>query len=356
MTEKLPPEAARLATLHPFTPARPTGLFKTAAAFCDEFEPLSYVMGTVVRSSSLYTLTARTGEGKTAFLVTAAFSVAADRSDLIGMDVEPGRVAYLAGENPDDIRMRLMTAAYAANIDLRHIGDRLVVLDHRSRPEDIATELKRMAEEEPFALIVMDTLAAYFDGKDINDNVQGGEFIRRLRPLVQIVGRPAMLIAAHPIKNAKPDQLIPYGSGAMLNEVDGNLTLSKQAPGVTGLHWEGKLRGVEFPAHLFRFEPLSSPSVIDKQGRQVLIPLLKPTTAVDLEQRQEAQVNVRVALLKAMIAEPKGSILAWTTAVGLKSKSTTHGHLVRLAKENLVDKALDRYFVTPKGRKAIEAA
>jgi SOS-response transcriptional repressor LexA len=88
----------------------------------------------------------------------------------------------------------------------------------------------------------------------------------------------------------------------------------------------------------------------------VLIPLLKPTTANDLEERQDAQVNVRVALLKAMIAEPKGSIQAWTDTVGLKSKSTTHGHLVRLAKENLVDKALDRYFVTPKGRKAIEAA
>jgi len=32
-------------------------------------------------------------------------------------------------------------------------------------------------------------------------------------------------VSAHPIKNASENALVPYGSGAILNEVDGNLTL-----------------------------------------------------------------------------------------------------------------------------------
>jgi hypothetical protein len=34
-------------------------------------------------------------------------------------------------------------------------------------------------------------------------------------------------VSAHPIKNASENALVPYGSGAILNEVDGNLTLWK---------------------------------------------------------------------------------------------------------------------------------
>src|SRR5262245_62015671 len=43
------------------------------------------------------------------------------------------------------------------------------------------------------------------------------------------------LVAAHPIKNAPEDNLLPYGSDAILNEVDGNLTLWKNPNTVVGL-------------------------------------------------------------------------------------------------------------------------
>jgi hypothetical protein len=36
--------------------------------------------------------------------------------------------------------------------------------------------------------------------------------------------------------------VVPYGSGAILNEIDGNLTLwKKRETGVVSLHWQGKL-------------------------------------------------------------------------------------------------------------------
>jgi hypothetical protein len=83
--------------------------------------------------------------------------------------------------------------------------------------------------------------------------------MRRLRPLTKIGGLPTVVVAAHPIKNAAEDNLLPYGSGAILNEVDGNLTLWKQpATGFVSLHWQGKLRGIDFEPVMFRFEEASS--------------------------------------------------------------------------------------------------
>ena len=66
--------------------------------------------------------------------------------------------------------------------------------------------------------------------------------------------------------------------GAILNEVDGNLTLCKKSTGLTTLHWQGKLRGVEFEPALFRIEMAHSPEVIDIKGRLVELPVLKPAT------------------------------------------------------------------------------
>jgi hypothetical protein len=60
---------------------RSTLRFKTVSAFCAEYIPLAYVIEGIVRSGSLYTLTAKTGSGKTALAVMAALAVATGRQD-----------------------------------------------------------------------------------------------------------------------------------------------------------------------------------------------------------------------------------------------------------------------------------
>jgi hypothetical protein len=329
-------------------------VFKTAAAFCAEYVPLSYTIEGIVRSASLYTLTARTGAGKTAFNVVAALAVATGRADILGREVVCGRVAYLACENPDDIRMRIMVAAFLLNVDIREIGDRLVILDRREKPEAVHAELARLAKIEPFALIAVDTLAAFFDGDNINDAVQGGQFMRRLRPLTQIAGLPSIIVAAHPVKNAGEEALIPYGSGAILNEVDGNLTLWKRADtGIVTLHWQGKLRGLEFQPVPFRFEVAGSPDVLDAKGRQVQLPTLRPSSEQVADDRERSELDTDKALLRAMSADPAGTQQAWAAAIG-RAKSSVNIKLQRLAKEKLVEVTLGRYFITDKGRKALE--
>ena len=76
-------------------------------------------------------------------------------------------------------------------------------------------------------LVVIDTSAAYFEGDEPNNNAQQGVHAARLRTLIDLPGGPCVLALCHPIKNADRDNLIPYGGGAFLNEVDGNLTCWK---------------------------------------------------------------------------------------------------------------------------------
>ena len=330
---------------------------KSAASFCLEYVPLAYVVEPVIRTQSMYSLTAKTGAGKTAFAVSLCLAVATGRSDLIGMDVEQGRVAYLAFENPDDVRMRLMTAAYLLNVDLRDVGDDFVILDARAKPIDLVDELRaRSVDGGNFILVVLDTFAAGFDGTDINDNVQAGEFLRRLRPITQLDGLPALVIPAHPTKNAAEDNLVPYGGGAILNEVDGNLTLSKRTEtGNTVLHWQGKFRGLEFTPRHFRFEIVGCPDVIDNKNRQVQIPVLRPTSAEEVEERVAVELDREIRVLQA-IAEGEGRTPLRQIASEINvSKSAVERHAKHLAAKKLADQDLKgNYRVTAAGSRKLK--
>jgi hypothetical protein len=337
----------------PETPSstRASTMFKPISTFVDEYTPLSYAVEPIIRGASLYTLTARTGAGKTAFNVVATLAVATGRPDILGMDVTRGRVAYLAAENPDDIRMRFKIAAFLLEVDLAEIGEQIVVLDQRKRPEDACADLSRLAQSEPFALVLVDTLAAFFDGKNINDAVEGGEFLRRLRPFTRIAGAPAVLVSAHPVKNAVEEALVPYGSGAILNEVDGNLTLWKHAEsGVVQLYWQGKLRGLEFQPRHFRFEIAGAPTILDAKGREVQLPTLRPTTTQAADEKRKDDAEISRDLLRAMSANPNATLEGWGLAIG-RAKGSVSKRLQALAAEDLVEKTLDRWALTAKGRR-----
>jgi hypothetical protein len=351
------PQESALANPHYQPPGKRMGL-KTAAAFCNEYEPISYAVEPFIRSSSLYTLTAKTGAGKTALLIIMALAVATgEGKKLLGREVEKGRVAVIAAENPDGFRMRLMVAAFLYNIDLSSIANDLLIHDAHEKPEAIAAALKKATADGPFVLVIGDTLQSLYDGDDLNNNVQAGEFMRRLRPQTQIKGKPAVVVAAHPKKNATDDELVPYGAGAILNEIDGNLTLRKAPGGVTELHWQGKLRGVEFDPVRFRFELLTSPDVKDVKGREVQLPVLRTMTEADAEQRETAAIDRTIALLKAVRDQPGEPLSTLAKATGIP-KPSVHSKLKNLAKPGggkLVKQTLGKWTLTPAGREAIEA-
>jgi hypothetical protein len=331
---------------------RPVIALKTAATFVGEYEPIAYLIDRIVASSKLYTLTARTGSGKTGFNVVAALAVAANRPEMLGRKVERGRVAYIACENAEDARMRLAVTAFAYGIDLDALGSRMIVHDDREKPERIVHALRLdAAKNGPFALILVDTFAAIFDGKDVNNPVEAGEFMRRLRPLTQIPGRPAVVVSAHPVKNATESALVPYGAGAIVNEIDGNLTLWNEGA-ISTLHWQRKLRGLDFEPAPFRFELLDCPTILDIHGRRVKLPVMMPCSAEAVEEKQKDEAQKDRALLQAMVDEPDATQERWGEMIGQR-KGRVNGRLRKLERQKLVRSVTGKWLVTTEGAKVV---
>jgi hypothetical protein len=161
-----------------------------------------------------------------------------------------------------------------------------------------------------------------------------------------------VVIATHPIKNAKDNELIPYGGGATLNEIDGNFAAWRVAGGYFALAPQGKLRGADFDPIHYRIELLSSPDIEDAEGRQVMTPVMLPVTETDVEEREDELAAQCAKLMQAMAADPSGSLTDLGAKLGL-NKQTTLRRMWRLQKGRLVDNSAGRWRLTPKGAKEV---
>ena len=98
-------------------------------------KPLQYTIDCVVRQGRTYTLTGPTNAGKTAWCMTAALAVVTGRAGILGLDVERGRVLYLAIENPDDTVSRFTIAQRFYGIHNLTLRDRLFIVTVKATPE-----------------------------------------------------------------------------------------------------------------------------------------------------------------------------------------------------------------------------
>ena len=321
--------------------------FRSLAEFCAEFRPISYAVTGLMREASLYTLTGRTGEGKTAFLVILALAVALGLGEkLIGRKVKKGRVAFCTAENPDDLRMRFLVACFVFNLDVAVIDRDIMISDNRVAPEDIVEWVKGTGED--FTLILIDTWQAYFDGRDPNNNAEAVSFTRRFRPLAAAKGQPVVIVAAHPPKQAANDNLLPYGGGGTLNEVDGNFTFRRDENGLFRLHWLGKIRGLPFDPLHFRIDKLDSPDIVTVDGARVKMPVMFPVGEEAVEERDESFARVNLALLKAIADDPNGSERKWSVATGIK-RGVIQAALGALKRDKLVTMKARRWRLTKEG-------
>jgi AAA domain len=328
-----------------------------AGTFMRSYAPISYTLGGILPSGYLYGLTAKQGSGKTAWKIAATIAVAMNRPDVIGCDVEPGRVAYVSIENPTDFKMKIAVNCYAHNVSYDEIEPRVAIIDGRDTPEQVIEGLKLDAEENgPFQLVCFDTFQAGFAAAGagaFNDNEAVLNYVIRLRPLTTLPGSPSVLAAFHPTKNAGEGELIPYGGGSTYNEIDGNLTLWKETQ-IKLYH--NRLRGPEFEPKYFRIEMLSCPDIVDKKGRQILLPVLRPITETDAAEREKNDGNLDLALLRAMAANPDGTQSEWALAIGIRSKGTISKKLQKLKTMKFVEETLGgKWRLTPKGQKEAAA-
>jgi hypothetical protein len=313
----------------------------------------------------VYSLTAKTGHGKTAvaLLIAEKGSSPARRDATIGgHSVDEGNVIYFAGENPDDLRNRMIASDHLSGRNCS--DDRICVIVGTFTIAAMRAECEARAATLPggkIDLIVVDTSAAYFFGDDENNNPQAGSHAREIRTLTTLPGGPSVLVLCHPVKNASEQSaLLPRGGGAFIAEVDGNLTLWL-TDDVTELWHTGKLRGPGFEPISFRLERVLCEALVDTKDR--MSPTVRAVAITDTDKDNLARTTrtAEDAMLIAILEQPRpiaalAAACDWVSSSGEPQKSKAHRILKGLEKSGLVRLHRGTYELTARGDKAAKAA
>ena len=236
--------------------------------FVARFKPLSYLVEGMLQRGFIYALTGATSHAKSAIALALAELVSSpDRNAMFGKHrVEKGRVLYFVGENPDDIRMRVIGADslrsddHPENDELYFIVGQIEIGKHFDEIRDAVAAIGGVD------LVTVDTSAAYFLGDEELSNTQMGTHARMLRKLTELPGNPCVLVLCHPVKHPQDwTQLLPRGGGAFLAEMDGNLTAWKHDEVMVDLNYT-KMRGPGFEPMTLKLETIHT-TKLDRRQR-----------------------------------------------------------------------------------------
>jgi AAA domain len=331
---------------------------ESVRAFMEGYVPPDYLIEDLIQRGRVYSLTAPTSHGKTAVALALAFAKAGGL-EIAGRRVEPGRVVYLAAENPDDIKGRviLMVDRLKLNVDDLQLWFVPGAFNLAEGLEPLADYVKSIGGA---SFIVIDTGAAFLAASNVteeNNNLDVLRFALELRQLTKLPGNPAGLALMHPTKYAKREDLVPRGGGAFLNEMDGNLILwADEDRETTELHWTGKLRGPTFDPVTFALEKGTCPKLIDARGRPSFSVWAYATTSQRAEQAAARSKGDEDALLHIMSYAPNASFAGWAKALGWllasgePAKQRVQRAIARLQKDGLVSKKRDRWILTKTGK------
>jgi hypothetical protein len=333
---------------------------QSSAEFITNFVPPDYLIDGLIQRRFIYSMTGPTGEGKTSVALLLALFV--DRGwKLDNREIDKGKVLFLAGENPDDVRMRWIKLLDDMKVDPDEVNVFFVPGSFTLSNKGLRDRIMKASEANgPFSLIIVDTSAAFFEGDDENVNTQMMAHAKMLRGLIDLIaGNPTVIVTSHPVKHFSRENMIPRGGGAFLNEMDGNLTCMKvDGTMVTELHWQGKFRGIDFGAISFRLEVGKTDKLKDSKGRHIWTVIARSITEKERDAAEDTGQKNKAQLLAAMAKIPGASLadlakeVGWTTKDGKPYRSLVQRLLSALREDKLVKKESGRWVLTKAGIKA----
>jgi hypothetical protein len=311
----------------------------------------------------LVAITANPGHGKSTLCLTYAFHHALHRPLGLLRPASDGCVCYISAEDMASTALRAqalrgalrLTAAERAQVDQKLIA--YDMLSGRS-PQMIAADIVAAYGNTVFDIVIVDTGAAVFFGADENSNTELQIFAQQCRALVDLPGRPLVLLLWHPVKRASVENLLPRGASSLLGTVDGNLTLWREDD-VATLSYT-KIRAPHFDPMRFS---LQDTTVEAPSGRLYTLPIAEPIGEDKIEARDDAtrerRERVLLALSSANGERLSISALAKSVTGNEHNKSSVWRHLQHLtgAKPALVDRdpISEKYGLTKAGRSAAAA-
>jgi Bifunctional DNA primase/polymerase, N-terminal/AAA domain/Primase C terminal 2 (PriCT-2) len=336
-------------------------LVLTNSEFIATYKPPSYIITGLLQKRFVYSLTGMTGSGKTCIALRIAAHVIKGL-ELSGRKVKKGKVLYFAGENPDDVLVRWIKLCEEMDIPsytpMMHWLPGVPPLKNN----EIRKRIYGAAQQYgPFAMVIIDTSAAYFQGDDENSNVQLGEHARLMRRFIALPGNPTVLVTCHPTKHPDQTNLLPRGGGAFLNEMDGNLSCARDNF-LIEIDTHGKFRGPEFAPLAFRLHPCKLDHLKDEDGADIWSVITIPITDEEHTSIEDAVEKKRDELMTIMLMRPGLSLaelateLGWQLSDGKPNKSLVQRLVNKLVIEKQVEKKGGHYTLTKKAAEKLRNA
>jgi hypothetical protein len=323
--------------------------------FGDAFKAPEYVIDGILLRGYLHGLTGLSNAGKTAIGLSMAASVALGRS--FGRHkAAKANVLFLAGENPEDIRLRVkgmeqLFFLHGAFNDITFAFARFDIAANMAHLQQLAVD------RGGFGLVVVDSSAAFFNGDEENSNSQMVAHAMKLRKLTELEGRPAVMVLCHPSKYASGHEgLMPRGGSAFLNELDANLTAWKEGE-IVQLGWN-KVRGPAFDFIDIKLDVCTFDGLLTNLGSQVTSVVATAVDAKTTEQLQDIATSEENQLLLIMGNKARLSLreyaieLQWFTSTGDPYVGKVQRHLKDLKLEKLVRLYRKKWVLTEAGKKA----
>lgn len=321
----------------------------TSPQFLASFVPPDPLIAGILNRGYFYSMTGSTGSGKTGLCLLITSYVALNRPRLAGREISGGAVLYLSGENPVDVMLRWDAMSKEVDFDPAAIDAHFVpgTFDIKALMPPLHAWAEKLGGR--LALVILDTSVAFFSGSEENDNVQLGSHARMLRGLTRLRGNPCVIAACHPTKAATNDNLIPRGGGAFLNEVDANLSCTRD-DNVIRLHWQGKIRGSDFDPVSFELAPTACPTLKDSMGRELKTVVVRPLSALDEQRHDDSARGDEDHLLLAMLNNPRATVAVLRAELGWPHNSRVSRTMSRLAHDRFVELRRGHWQLTKLGK------
>ncbi len=317
--------------------------------FLADLEPLEYLIDGLLPIGVTYSLTGYAGHGKTTLALQFALSVAMGE-DFAMRPTNQGDVLILAGENPYNVKWQYAAALAARGVTAKDVPIHFV--QGRFSIKQMGAVLREKMNAMPnLKLVIVDSLQAFFEGDNDNDNTQMVEMAHSVRAIVETKTKPALVVIAHPAGKApSKDSLVPRGGGAFLNEIDGNLTVWSQDSSQQTLHHSQKFRGAGFDPIEFIMQVHEFDHLHDVDGVPLKLPVSRPEMLVERTSREKQSEDLLARYLYTVDAEMPLSVREMASQFCItRYRAET---IIQTAKDEKLIKRYAKTFILTGGGKA----
>lgn len=277
-------EASAVDALEVETPP-PRFPFLDVANLVSDIKPINWLVRDYLERDSIALVYGAPGGGKSFMTVDLAASVAMGQP-WMGHQVHAGRVFYIAGEGHNGLARRFRAWEVAKDTALKpgqlfKSAGAMQVLDEQM-VVDVSDQIAATCQDEPPAMVVIDTLARNFGAGDENSTEDMSRFITHVDKYLRQRFGCCVLVVHHSGHNMERAR----GSSALKAAVDAEYEIAKDDSGYVKIRTT-KMKDAELPPELIlRIKGVELPGLLDEDG--------EPVTSAVLEIADD-MINSRVA-------------------------------------------------------------